>query len=263
MPVNAQPEAEEKSPEKENRNESGAGTLVRLKRTVLVKEQLQGSIDTERVDARFYNNFDSSMMMKLKSFGKLVIGITSPTRSDGKTLVAANLAFSLSLAKQARIVLVDMHIAHPDLHTIFGVPLAPGLLEAFTNLTVNVYTTPLKDLYVLPAGNAQDNALPAIQFGSGKPGSIQSDRSISPDQLASFRDIVYSLAQEFDFVIVDLPPVHEASWMTLFTKQLDGVIVVVSAGKSKQGEVNKIMNLLGQDLVLGFVFNGAKMSELV
>lgn len=253
---------EESSFEKPEAKEPQAGTLVRLKRTIHVKEEKATRMDEQRVDARFYNNFDSSMLMKLKSFGKLVIGITSANRSEGKTLVAANLAVSLALSKQAKIVLVDLNIANPDLHNVFGVPLAPGLLEAFSDLSVSVCTTPLKNLCVLPVGNAAENPLAALQLGANGSGLNHHDRGVSPDQLAAFRDITYSLAQEFDFVIVDLPSVEEASWTTLFTKQLDGVIVVVSAGKSKQGEINKLMNLLGQDLVLGFVFNRASINEL-
>lgn len=261
--MNMRPKNEENGFEKPESEESSVQTLVRLKRKIVIREEKGARLDAARVDARFYNNFDSSMMMKLKSFGKLVIGITSAKRSDGKTLVAANLAVSMSLAKQVKIVLVDLNIANPDLHNVFGVPLAPGLMETFSDLTVNVCTTPLKDVCVLPVGNVTENPLTALQLGSNGLGQKELDRSVGPDQLAAFRDITYSLAQEFDFVIVDLPPVEEASWTTLFTKQLDGVIVVVSAGKSKQEEINRLMNLLGQDLVLGFVFNRASINELV
>ncbi len=254
---------EDKTNDEEHEITQNVKSLVRVQRSIHFIEGVRPAFDETVISPQFYNNINFSILMKEHSFGKLVIGITSANISEGKTLVAANLAVSLALARQAKTLIVDLNIRKPEIHKVFGVSVAPGFVEALTEFTISVSPTSLKDLFVLSTGNITNNALTAMQLKSKNITNIKNDPVVGLDQLPAFRDIMYSLAKEFDFVIVDLPSIDEPCLPILFSKQLDGLIAVVSAGKTKHKDVNKLLNLLGYDHVLGFVVNRANMNELI
>jgi protein-tyrosine kinase len=238
-------------------------SLVRVKRSIHVIEGGRSGFDNTVISPHFYNSINFSILMKEHNEGRLVIGITSANVLEGKTLVAANLAVSLALARQAKTLIVDLNVRKPEIHKIFGVSLAPGFVEALTELPITISQTSLKDLFVLSAGNALNHALAAMQLKPKSIADVRGTPAVGLDQLPAFRDIIYSLAKEFDFVIVDLPSIEETSLPVLFAKQLDGVIAVINAGKTKHRDVNKLLNLLGYNHALGFVVNRANVNELI
>ena len=79
--------------------------------------------------------------------------------------------------------------------------------------------------------------------------------AIGLEQLVEFRNIIFSLEEKFDLVIVDLPSIEEFVVPTLFMKQLNGLIVVVNTGKTKKEEIDKLLKQINVNQVLGFVFN--------
>jgi Mrp family chromosome partitioning ATPase len=244
---------------REQRNpEGGDSKLVRLRKTVVFSDQNAGHIDESVVNFRFYNAFNYSLVSKERGDFNLTIGVTSARPGEGKTLVASNLAVSLALGQQKETLLVDLHLSSPRIHSIFGTPASPGITEAFYAGSIHVTRTKIERLSVLSAGNA--SGIP-VGIGGGNPfspGSSPSSRQAPPvglEQLASFRDIVYSLEQDFDFVIVDLPSMTSPDFSSLFTNQLNGVLIVVDSGKTKREEVDRIFQQLHERQVLGFVMN--------
>ena len=87
-------------------------------------------VDRKTVAAKYYNKFNFSKLSKRYSDLNVALGITSANKGEGKTLVASNMAVSLSQGYQQRTVLVDMNFRNPELHEIFGVSHRPGLAEA-------------------------------------------------------------------------------------------------------------------------------------
>jgi protein-tyrosine kinase len=219
--------------------ETGENKLVRLAKTVVVTSNGVGDIDSKIVSVRYYNCFNYSLLPKEQSEVKLSLGITSPNPKDGKTLVASNLAVAIAMSYQRKTVLVDLNIQHPKIHEVFGVPMRPGLVEAFNDVAIHVSSTRVEHLFVLSAGGTML-------------------RPLGLDQLSFFRDVVYSLIQEFDFVIVDMPPMNAQGFPALFTNQLSGVLVVLSVGKTKRAEIDKMFRVLNEAQVFGFVFNRVK-----
>jgi protein-tyrosine kinase len=233
-----------------NVNES----VVRLQKTVIVSDHIGKKIDASVVNHQFYDHFKYSLLPKEYSQGKLTLGITSPNPGEGKTLVAANLAASLAMANQRATLLIDLNVSRPRVHEIFGVPLAPGLLEGLQQPSVVVSTTKVKHLSVLTVGSAAANPIESMRFGGTKNGTAMK-ATVGLEQLTEFRNLLYSLEEKFELIIVDLPSIHESAIPTLFTSQLGGVIVVVNAGKTKQRDIDRLLVTLNESQVLGFVFN--------
>jgi Mrp family chromosome partitioning ATPase len=195
--------------------------LVRIAKTVIVTSDKPGEIDDRIVSARYYNCFNYSLLPKGQTDVRLSLGITSPNPKDGKTLVASNLAVALAMSYQRKTALVDLNIQHPRVHEVFSTSLKPGLLEAFNDVTIHVSATQIEHLFVLSAG-----------------GSMA--RPLGLDQLPHFRDVLYSLVQEFDFVIVDMPSMDVHGFPVLFANQLTGLFVVSIAMEKRVFHERKI-----------------------
>jgi Mrp family chromosome partitioning ATPase len=237
--------------------ESSSKDLVRLVKPIVVNSDGSRHVDTRVVAFQYYNCFNYTLLAKDHAGINLAVGITSPNPGEGKTLVASNLAVSLAIANQRETVLVDLNIRNSRLHSIFGTKPSPGLIEALSDGAIHVSETKIKHLYVLAAGNVRGNPWSAERLapvaGASK-GSV-SRPSVGLEHLAAFRDVIYSLKQEFEFVIVDMPSIHERRFPILFTNQLDGLVVVIDARKTKHGDVDAMFHRLNKSQVMGFVFN--------
>lgn len=234
-------------------NENNDSKLVRLIKSVVVNPEKGKYVDEKIVRFKFYNSFNYSLLSRGNENLNMTVGITSPKQGEGKTLVASNLAVSLAMGSQKKTVLVDLNILNPSLHNVFGVPQSPGLGEAFTNGKVHVYQTAIENLAVLTSGHflgtQSEWPLPEGSMrGIMKP-------ALGLDQLAAFRDVIYSLEQEFEFVIVDMPSINTEGVPVLFANQLNGLIVVVDSGRTKKEELDAMFHQVNERQVLGFVFN--------
>ena len=84
------------------------------------------------------------------------------------------------------------------------------------------------------------------------------DAPVGVEHTMTFGDVIYSLEQEFDFVIVDMPAMKAREFPILFVNYFDGVLVVIETGKTKRQDIDKVFQQLNKNQVLGFVFNRVK-----
>jgi Mrp family chromosome partitioning ATPase len=190
----------------------------------------------------------------------MTMGITSPKQGEGKTLVASNLAVSLAMGSQKNTILIDLNVQRPRLHEIFGVAQSPGLTEALSNGKIHVSQTAIEHLSILSGGSMPhyQKIMPMTSTEPNAPAHIVIKPSLGLEQLASFRDIIYSLEQEFEFVIVDMPSIDSEGVPILFGNQLNGLIVVVNSGSTKREDIEAMFRQINERQVLGFVFNRFK-----
>ena len=167
-----------------------------------------------------------------------VLMITSASPGEGKTLTAANLALTLSESYRRKVLLIDADLRRPSLHHIFDLPSVHGLSDALTSdsdqrLSVIQVSA---NLTVLPAGRPDSDPM------SG----LTSDR---------MRRIVQEAAAHFDWVIIDTPPVGFLSDANLLVAMVDAALFVVRAGKSPYRLIQRALDAVGRDRVLGVVLN--------
>jgi capsular exopolysaccharide synthesis family protein len=171
--------------------------------------------------------------------------VTSASPGDGKSLVAVNLALTLSESFKRRVLLVDADLRRPVLHDVFGVENARGLGEALSPIAPEpprpLPVTPR--LALLPAGRPQADPLGGLSSGRMK-------------------GIVSDAAQRFDWVIVDSPPVGVLADGRLVSEAVDGVIVVVRAGVTRFPDLDAAADVLGHDRILGLVLNGVDPASI-
>jgi succinoglycan biosynthesis transport protein ExoP len=172
-----------------------------------------------------------------------VVLITSPGANEGKTTTASNLAYSLAQSGE-RVCIVDFDLRRGDLNEVFGVPAEPGLTSALVGgVPLSDAVRPTKEssrLYVLPSGPHPPN--PAELLGS--------------EQTA---DLVNRLAERFDVVIMDTPPLLAVTDAVLLSALADEVLIVARSGRTSRRQLSRAVELLDRAdaSVLGVVLNDA------
>lgn len=249
--------------EQGHERERGASHLIRLIKPVVVGSEAAGPVDSSIVSARFYSAFNYSILSRVQETPALVLGVTSPGKGEGKTLVASNLAVSLATVQDRRTIVVDLNIEQPVLHHVFGVHPTPGLLNALLEPSICVATTRIPNLFVLPAGKPHASPLmPNIQTANGRRHPGATNPSFGLEHVAEFRNVIYSLRQEFDFIIVDMPAAKNPSVPTLLTHQMDGLLVVINLNRTRQEEIDRIFQRVQDKQIFGFVFNRVQEEDM-
>jgi capsular exopolysaccharide synthesis family protein len=144
--------------------------------------------------------------------------VTSAGPSEGKSTTAANLAVVLAQAGR-KVLLVDADLRRPVLHRQFGLSNSKGL------------TTALLDLKAPASGHCQPTEVPGLFVMTSGP--------IPPNPaelLGSLRmvDVLTSLKQESDVVILDTTPVLTVADALVLAPHVDGTLLVVEANKTRR-----------------------------
>jgi len=170
--------------------------------------------------------------------GIRVIMTASALPGEGKSLTAINLALTLSESYHKRVLVIDADLRRPSVQRVFGLPLAGGLndgLKAKEDRPIAV-TQICNRLFVLPAGRPEADPM------SG----LASDR---------MRRLVTQAAGAFDWVLIDTPPVGLLPDASLLADFVDGVLLIVRAGKAPYALVKRTVDAITHDRILGVVMN--------
>lgn len=169
--------------------------------------------------------------------GTKILMISSSVPGEGKTLTCVNLALILSESYQRNVLLVDGDLRRPGLHEIFQVPNVGGLNDAFVTLGAKIPILRLsKNLSVLTAGRPAGDPLKVLS-------SERMDRF-----LEQVRD-------RFDWILVDTPPVDLLTDAKLLASKADLVVLVVQAQKTQYAMVQRTVEAVGRERIIGIVLN--------
>ena len=169
-----------------------------------------------------------------------VVVVSSSVPKEGKSTISANLAFAMSQLGH-KVLLIDADLRKPNQNKIWKVANEIGLsnvIKGQSNLdSALIEITP--DLHLITAGKETKNPSKII-------GSSQMPKLI--DQLA----------QEYDFVVIDTPPLTVSADATILGKLATGILFVVRPGVADTDSVSIAKNVLDQanQNVLGVVMNG-------
>ncbi len=144
--------------------------------------------------------------------GARTVVVTSTAPGEGKTLISTNLAVALAQADQ-RTLIIDGDLRRPRVHAVFSRPQEPGLsnvLVGTARMSDAVRMTHVPNLYVLASGHIPPN--PAELLSSSK-----------------YLETLDELRQQFDWIILDAPPVMAVTDAAILSNSATGVVFVVGA----------------------------------
>jgi succinoglycan biosynthesis transport protein ExoP len=190
-----------------------------------------------------------SIKVALDISGAHVLGITSTVPGEGKSTVASNLAELIAHVGK-RVILVDGDLRNPSLTRGLVPNSKSGLLEVLSDqmaLDDALYVDEETDLHFLPA-------------------VVNSRLAYSNEILASdrFKSFIDSLRKDYDFIILDLPPIAPIVDVRATTQIVDSYLYVIEWGRTQRNLVqNQLSRFPGlQDRLLGCILNKADVRVL-
>jgi capsular exopolysaccharide synthesis family protein len=165
--------------------------------------------------------------------------VTSTIPEEGKSTVSANLAGVLARRKQS-VLLIEGDLRRPTLAQQFGLGRLAGLgewLQSGRQTVSNVYRLEGPDFWFMPAGNPPENPLELLQSGR-------------------LSYLMGQLADLFDWIIVDSPPLLPLADTTVWSRVTDGTLLVAREGKSEKKQLQRGLEVLKKSDLLGVVLNG-------
>jgi non-specific protein-tyrosine kinase len=173
--------------------------------------------------------------------------VTSVGPEEGKTTVAANLAVVMAQGGKS-VVLLDADLRKPRIHRMMGIPNRLGLSDIFVRPSAELVGMIRKwdreNLYIVPSGKLPPN--PAELLASERMSQI----------LDNFKG-------NYDFVIVDSPPVGVVTDPVVLSARMDATLLVIEPKKTKlAGAVQAVeqLNRAGANLI-GLVFNNVPLKR--
>ena len=175
------------------------------------------------------------------------IMVTSSMPKEGKSVTAANLAVVFAQAN-FKTVIVDADLRHPVLHEVFDVENETGLGDMLSSREMKIEecikNTSVNNLQILTSGEPLPD--PSGQLGSER-----------------MAEIMKGLKEIAEIVIFDTPPVLVFADAIALSRRIDGIIVVIQAGKSTRSAVNQtLLDLQNANAnLLGSIFNQSPKSD--
>ncbi len=175
------------------------------------------------------------------------IMVTSAAPGEGKSFVSANLAISIAQNvdnKYALLMDCDMH--KPCLHNRFGFGDKPGLSEHLSSdvpLSSLFLKTKVNRLTILPGGKPPHN-----------PSELLSSEKMS----ALLKEIQSRYNDRY--TVIDSPPPKLTAETSVIARQVDGVVLVVKYGVTPRKLVSELIEIIGEDRILGIITNWADTS---
>jgi receptor protein-tyrosine kinase len=168
--------------------------------------------------------------------------VTSSVINEGKTLVAGNLAVTLAKYCGSKTLLIEGDLHRPALATLFGLGELPGLSHWWSgsDREPTEFISKLNEmsLWILPAGKPFD-----------RPSDILSS--------ARFAKAFVQLASQFEWVVVDSTPMLPIVDANLWSRLVDGTLLVVREGLAPVKALKKGLQALDQPKLIGIVINEA------
>jgi succinoglycan biosynthesis transport protein ExoP len=177
--------------------------------------------------------------------GPHVITVSSPSAGEGKSTVTSNMAIAMAETNR-RVLLIDADLRRARQHKIFGLNNAWGLTNVIQDsVPIESYEleklatpTSIPRLWLLPSGPPVDNIT----------GLLYSHRLL---------ELIRRVGREFDYVLIDTPPLLAFADARVLGRITDGIILVLRSGVTDRSAAWAARNRLTDDgaTVLGLILN--------
>lgn len=166
--------------------------------------------------------------------------VTSTIAEEGKSMVTANLAFTLARKNRQKVLLLEGDLRRPVMCARLGLGVRfPGLVEWLYGDTANypsIYRLADTGVCLLPAGNPPENPLELIQ-------------------LSKMTELLERLTPAFDWIVIDSPPILPLADTSVWSRLGDGIVLVTRQGTTDRRELKRGIQALDNKKLLGMIVN--------
>ena len=177
--------------------------------------------------------------------GKRAFVITSASVGEGKTLTALNLAWLLAQSDGVSALIIDADLRQPCAADYLGIETEIGLSEVLTGetrLTQAIVKLKPSGLHLLPGGAAREDVAELL---SGP----------------RFARLLEEARRLFDYIIIDAPPLGVFTDANLLMNHADSALFVVRSGATRYSVVDRLLEQVPRDRILGVVLNRAEVTS--
>ena len=190
-----------------------------------------------------FNAVRTNLQFAVSKKGCRRVIVTSALPYEGKTTCCAYLAVALSQMK-AKTLVIDCDMRKPTMHKLFEQKSIPGLsdvLGGLCELEDALRKTQYENLHAIFSGTIPPN--PGELLGS-----------------AAMAELVEKLSAEYDYILMDTPPVNVVSEALALSPTVDGIILVAWSGRSTHPEMAQALSSIefANAKILGVVLNGVE-----
>jgi capsular exopolysaccharide synthesis family protein len=210
------------------------------------------TVDAERVEPRLvaithpnsnyceeYRSLRTHILHRSQRQKLQSIVVASVNPSEGKSVTALNLAWLLAQTDTVKALIIDSDLRMPSIADYLGIETDKGLSHVLTEdikLTDAIVRLEPSGLHILPGGEARPDVAELI---SGP----------------KFKDILAEARDMFDYIIIDAPPLGIFTDATVLINHADGALLVLRANRTRFSVLDRILDPLPKDRMLGVVLN--------
>lgn len=205
-------------------------------------EHLVSFTNPRSFEAEQYRTLCQIIESRRRSSRLQVMAVSSAGIGDGKTTTTLNLAGALAQSRGSRVLLIDGDLRCPAVASQLringhGRPgLAGAIHGAAVPLSAAIFHLPKWNLSVLTTGVVDDSPYEMLKS-------------------AAFARLIDEARADYDFVLIDCPPLLAVPDCRVIERVVDGFLMVVSADSTPRKLLEEALNVLPADLVVGIVFN--------
>ncbi len=227
-------------------NKKRASSSVNHSRELIKNLSLSPALKFKVEEA--YKSIRANIMFSVMKKGCKTIVVTSSVAGEGKTTSTVNLAITFAQAGQ-RVLLIDADLRKPKIHHYFSVSNNPGLTD-YIGSTVSGIKNEKIDLFSIVHPTEYEN-LSIICSGTIPPNPAE---LLGSDPMHEF---LTEISNDFDYIIIDTPPINIVSDALPIIRESDGVVLVVRYNQSTHPEIERAITSLEfiDAKILGFVMN--------
>ncbi len=186
-----------------------------------------------------YRSLRTHVLHKSQRQKLQAIVVASVNPSEGKSVTALNLSWMLAQTDGLKCLIIDSDLRMPSLGDYLGIETDKGLSHVLTGeatLIESIVRLEPAGLHILPGGDARNDVAELI---SGP----------------KFKEILREAREMFDYIIIDAPPLGIFTDATVLINQADGAMLVVRANTTRYSALERLLEPLPKDRLLGVVLN--------
>jgi protein-tyrosine kinase len=214
----------------------------------LVALTAEDALAVERFRSLAVRVINAASRRKLKT-----LVVTSAEEGEGKSAVAAGLAWAMAKRSERRVLLIDASLSPRPISRMLGLDSPRGWLDVADDLSgladVMVRLDP-NGLYVMA------QRIPPTEAERQEAAAGMSDALIS----SRFEKLLAGLEQRFDFIVIDAPHVLGSADAQRLASIADGTVIVARSGVTRSSRVTAAIALVPEDRRVGIVLNESEVS---